>query len=200
MALVSTLDDAPLVHAEDRETWRAWLEANHATVSGVWLVTWRPGSGMPVLDYEAAVEEAVCFGWIDGQLGRVDERRHRLYFAPRRPRSAWSASNRARVEQLAAAGRMTPAGIAAVERAKANGQWTVLESVERLEVPSDLASALAADPKASAHWAAFPPSFRRQMLYWISSARRPATRAARVAETVRRAASNERLEARPRRG
>jgi uncharacterized protein YdeI (YjbR/CyaY-like superfamily) len=195
---VSALDDAPHVEVEDRATWRAWLEANHATSRGAWLVTWRPGSGRPVLDYEAAVEEAVCFGWIDSTGGQVDERRRKLYFAPRKARSAWSASNKARVERLAAAGAMAPAGFAAVERAKANGMWEVLDSVERLEVPSDLRAALDASPPAAGHWAAFTPSARKMILGWIALAKRPETRAARVAETARLAARNERPYQRPR--
>ena len=188
----SALHDAPHVEAADRATWRAWLEANHAAESGAWLVTWRPGSGMPVLDYEASVEEALCFGWIDSQGGRVDERRSKLYFARRKPRSAWAASNKARVERLTAAGLMAPAGLAAIERAKANGAWNHLDPIERLEVPDDLQAALDAGPPAAGHWAAFPPSVRKGLLAWIADARRSATRAARVAETARLAARNER--------
>lgn len=188
----SSVDDAPHVEAEDRATWRAWLEAHHATESGAWLVTWRPGSGRPVLDYEASVEEAFCFGWIDSRLDRADERRSKLYFARRQPRSTWAASNKARVERLLAAGLMAPAGLAAVERAKANGTWDHLDPIERLEVPDDLQAALDASPPAADHWATFPPSARKMRLAWIADARRPATRAARVAETARLAARNER--------
>jgi CTP:molybdopterin cytidylyltransferase MocA/uncharacterized protein YdeI (YjbR/CyaY-like superfamily) len=188
----SALGTAPHVQAEDRAAWRAWLEANHATESGAWLITWKPSSGMPTLDYEAAVEEALCFGWIDSTGGRVDERRSRLYFARRKPRSVWAASNKARVERLVAAGRMAPAGLAAVELAKANGSWDILDPVDRLEMPADLQAALDADPDALRHWTAFPPSLRKQLLGWIATARRPPTRTARVTETVRLAARNER--------
>ena len=188
----SALDRAPHVQAEDRASWRAWLEANHATESSAWLVTWRPGSGMPVLDYEASVEEALCFGWIDSTGGQVDESRRKLYFARRKPRSVWAASNKARVERLIAAGLMAPAGLAAIERAKANGSWAQLDAVERLEVPGDLQAALDAHPPAAAHWAAFPPSSRKMMLGWIADAVRPDTRAARVAAMARFAARNER--------
>jgi uncharacterized protein YdeI (YjbR/CyaY-like superfamily) len=187
-----SIDDAPHIEAGARATWRAWLEANHATAAGAWLVTWRAGRGRPVLDYEAAVEEAICFGWVDSRPGRVDEDRTKLYFAPRRPRSAWSASNKARVERLLAAGLMAPAGIAAVERARANGMWGHLEAVERVEVPADLAAALAARPPAADNFAAFPRSTRRAILEWIAAARRPETRSARVGETALLAARNER--------
>ncbi len=114
------LRDAPLVHADDRAAWRSWLEAHHATSHGCWLVTWRARSGRPRLPYEEAVEEALCFGWVDGAGGSFDEDRGKLYFAPRKPRSGWAASNKARVARLIAEGRMTPAGLAAIERARAD--------------------------------------------------------------------------------
>jgi len=189
---MSALDEAPWVEAEDRATWRAWLEANHETSSGAWLVTWRASSGRAGLDYEAAIEEALCFGWVDSTGGRVDDDRGKLYFAPRKPRSGWAATNKARVERLIAAGRMAPAGLAAIERAKANGSWEVLDSVERLEVPNDLAAALAAVPPAAASFAAFPPSARKQLLGWVALAMRPETRAARIREIAEAAARNER--------
>jgi len=190
---MAVLDEAPHVHADDRATWRMWLKENHATARGVWLVTWRPGSGRERLDYESAIQEALCFGWIDGTAGRYDDQRGRLYFAPRRPHSVWAASNKARVERLITEGRMEPAGLAAIERAKANGSWRVLDSAERLEVPDDLATALAAFPSATANFAAFPPSARKQMLSWVALAVRPATRSARITRIAEAAARNERL-------
>jgi uncharacterized protein YdeI (YjbR/CyaY-like superfamily) len=193
---MGALDEAPQVFAEDRATWHAWLEANHATVRGAWLVTWRRGHG-PALDYEAAIEEALCYGWVDGQAGRVDEGRGKLYFAPRKPTTGWSASNKARIERLVAAGRLAPAGLASVERAKANGAWNALDDVEAGVIPDDLAQALAAAPPAAANFEAFPWSARRQILYWIGQAKRPETRAARILETATRAARNERANERP---
>jgi uncharacterized protein YdeI (YjbR/CyaY-like superfamily) len=189
---MSALDDAPQVHADDRATWHAWLEANHATSNGAWLVTWRPRSGRVGLDYEAAIEEALCFGWVDSTGGRVDDDRGKLYFAPRKPRSGWAATNKARVERLIAAGRMAPAGLAAIERARANGSWDVLDSVERLEVPADLSAALAALPSAAANFAAFPPSARKQMLAWVAFAMRAQTRDARIGQIAEAAARNQR--------
>ncbi len=183
--------DAPLVHADDQRTWRDWLAANYETATGAWLVTWRRGRG-PVLDYETAVEEALCFGWIDSTGGKFDERRTKLYFAPRKVASMWSASNKARVVRLLADGRMTKAGLAAIERAKANGSWTILDDVERGIVPDDLAAALLSNPPAAERFAAFPWSARRAILVWLAQAKRPETRAARVRETAIRAARNER--------
>jgi uncharacterized protein YdeI (YjbR/CyaY-like superfamily) len=189
---MSALDDAPHVHADDRATWRAWLEANHATARGVWLVTFRARTGRPFLDYEAAVEEALCVGWVDSTGGRVDDERGRLYFAPRKARSVWAATNKARVARLIAEGRMGPAGLAAIERARADGSWEVLDGPERLEVPADLAAALDRLPPAAERFAAFPPSARKMMLAWIATALRPATRAARIERVAAAAALGER--------
>ena len=189
---MSPLADAPEVFAEDRLTWRAWLVANHEAAHGAWLVTWRSRSGKRGLPYEDAVEEALCFGWVDGTAGTVDEDRGKLYFAPRKPNSGWAATNKARVERLIADGRMAPAGLAAIERAKANGSWELLDTVERLEVPPDLAAALEALPPAAANFAAFPSSVRKQALTSLVMARRPETRADRVRRIADAAARNER--------
>jgi len=194
---MASLSDAPFVHADTRADWRAWLEANHASAEGARLVTWRKGHG-PVLDYGEAVEEALCFGWVDSTGGRFDEGRTKLYFARRRDRSEWSASNKARVERLIADGSMRPAGLAAIERARANGMWTALDEVEKGIVPEDLAAALAAHPPAAERFAAFPWSARRALLLWVSQAKKPETRAARVLETATRAARNQRATDRPR--
>ena len=190
---MTVLDEAPHVHADDRATWHAWLEANHASARGVWLVTWRRRTGRPTLSYEDAIEEALCFGWVDSTGGHLDDERGKLYFAPRKPRSVWAASNKARVEKLIREGRMTPAGLAAIERARANGSWNLLESSDRLEVPDDLAAALEAHPPADASFAAFPPSARKMMLGWLAVARRPETRARRIERIADAAARNERV-------
>ena len=176
----------------DRAGWRAWLEANHASSRGVWLVTGRAGSGLPRLDYEAAIEEALCFGWVDGQAGTVDEKRSRLYFAPRRPGSPWSRYNKERVERLVGAGRMAPAGLAAVERAKADGSWSIFDPVDRLEIPAELEVALDARPGARASWNAWPAGAKRQVLASIVLARRPETRLRRIEQAADAAVRNER--------
>ena len=183
--------DAPQVHPETRAAWRAWLEANHASESGVWLVSWRKDQG-PRVEYVEAVEEALCFGWIDGQGGNIDERRSRQYYAPRKPRSGWAATNKARVERLIAEGLMRPAGLAAIERAKANGAWTLYDDVEQGIVPPDLTAALDATPPAATNFAAFPKSAKQAMLAWIVLAKWPETRAAHIRQIVERAAVNER--------
>lgn len=179
------LDDAARVEPATREEWRAWLAAHHASASGVWFVTAKAGvRDRPRVAYEDAICEALCFGWVDGTLRRVDEDRTMLYFAPRKRGSTWAWTNKARVERLAAVGLMAPAGLAAVERAKADGSWSVLDAVEALEVPEDLATALGSDPAARAGYEALPASARKQLIWHVVSAKRPDTRARRVAAAV----------------
>jgi uncharacterized protein YdeI (YjbR/CyaY-like superfamily) len=155
-------------------------------------VTWKPRSGRPSLEYEAAVEEALCFGWIDSTGGRFDDQRAKLYFAPRKPNSVWAATNKARVERLVAEGLMAAPGLAVIDRAKASGAWEALDTVERLEVPADLAAALAAAEPAARNFASFPASARKMMLAWVALARRPDTRATRISQIAEAAARNER--------
>jgi len=181
------------IHPATLADWRAWLAANHARPEGVWLITYRPATGKTPFSYEQAVEEALCFGWIDGQANKLDDERTMLWFAPRRPGSGWARTNKARIERLIADGRMTPAGLAKIEAAQADGSWTLLDSVERLEVPDDLAAEFDKYPDARAHFDAFPPSARRMALTWIATAKRPETRAKRVAETARLAQENVRV-------
>ncbi len=173
----------------DRAAWRAWLEANHATATGVWAVTYRRSSGRPTVAYEDLIEEALCFGWIDSIGRRLDDERTMLRFTPRKKRSVWAATNKARVERLLAAGLMAPAGLRAVEAAKADGSWEALTDSDNLVVPDDLAAALEADATAARGFDALPPSSRKQLLFWVTSAKRPETRARRVAEVCRYAAA-----------
>ena len=176
----------------DRAGWRDWLEKNHATSDGAWLVTGRQNSGLPQIDYETAVQEALCFGWVDGQAGTVDERRSKLYFAPRRAGSPWSRYNKRRIEQLTAVGLMTTAGLAVIERAKADGSWTIFDSVDRLELPAEFEEALDLRANARANWDAWPESARRFVLSSIALAKRAETRARRIEEAAAAAERNER--------
>jgi uncharacterized protein YdeI (YjbR/CyaY-like superfamily) len=185
-------DGRPMVGPFDRVGWREWLITNHATASGVYLVSWRRGSGRASVSYEDAVEEALCVGWVDSSGRNLDEERSIQWFARRRPRSLWARSNKERVARLTAAGQMLPAGLAAVEEAKRSGMWTLLDDVEELIVPDDLAAVLEARPTAREKWDGFPPSARRAMLQWVVEARRPETRAQRIAEIADKASRNER--------
>ena len=185
-------DGRPMVGPFDRAGWRDWLIANHGASTGVYLVSWRRPTGRTSVPYEEAVEEALCVGWVDSTGRVIDDERSIQWFAPRRPRSAWARSNKERVERLAAAGLMLPAGLAAMEDAKRNGMWTLLDDVENLVVPDDLAAGLDAAPPARTHWDAFSRSARRAMLEWIAQARRPETRAERIARIADSATRNER--------
>jgi uncharacterized protein YdeI (YjbR/CyaY-like superfamily) len=188
--ILRPMDDKPTVQPLTRAEWRAWLEANHRSSSGVWLVSWRGRTGRPSLGYEAAVEEALCFGWIDGQLGRGDDERSFQWFAPRRPRSTWARSNKERLARLEAAGLMTDAGREAVALAQANGSWNSLDVIESLVVPDDLAAALASRPGAREKFDSSSESVRKMALARVYQARRPATRAARVEEIASVAATD----------
>lgn len=178
------------VHPKTRAEWREWLERNHARAEGVWLISYKKGTGKPRFEYDEAVEEALCFGWIDSKPNKLDEERSMLWFAPRKPGTGWSRANKERVEKMIAAGKMAPAGLAKVEAAKRDGSWTALDAIEALEIPPDLEKALEANPKAQEYFAAFPRSAKRSILEWIANAKTPETRARRVAETARLAAKN----------
>jgi uncharacterized protein YdeI (YjbR/CyaY-like superfamily) len=174
------MDDKPRVQPAGRAEWRAWLEANHRASGGVWLITWKRRAGEPTVGYEEAVEEALCFGWIDGVIRRVDDDRLMEWFAPRRPKSTWARTNKERVARLEATGLMTDAGRRAVEIARTNGSWESLDVIDALVVPDDLAAALAERPEARERFDASSVSVRRSALAWVYQARRPQTRAARV--------------------
>ena len=161
---------------------------NHAISPGVWLAVGKKGNTRTRLTYDDAVEEAVAFGWIDSTVRRLDEHRFKQLFTPRRPGSQWSRSNKERVDRLTERGLMTPAGMAAVESAKADGSWTLLDDIEDMKVPDDLEAALAANPDAARNFEGFSATARKLSLYWIGTAKRADTRAERIAETVRSAA------------
>jgi uncharacterized protein YdeI (YjbR/CyaY-like superfamily) len=182
----------PLFHPETRAAWRRWLEANHGSTRGVWLVSWRRTTGRPAVPYEQAVEESLCFGWIDSTVTILDDERSLQLMTPRKPRSTWTRLNRERVARLDAEGRMSAAGRRAVEVARANGWWTILDPVEDLLEPVDLAAALDAVPPARVSWDGFPPSARKQLLWWVISAVKPETRSRRIATIIADAAEGRR--------
>ncbi len=178
------------VHPLSRAEWRAWLEEHQAQKEGVWLVSYKSSTGKPRVEYAEAVEEALCFGWIDSRGNTLDAERSMLWFAPRRKGTGWSRSNKERVERLIAEGRMAPAGLAKVEAARLDGSWDALNEIEDLVIPADLAKMLEGNPTAKAHFEAFPRSVKRAILEWIASAKRPETRQKRIEETVRLAEKN----------
>jgi len=182
-------------HPKTRAAWRRWLEKHHTRDTGVWLVSFRNKTGKPRVEYGAAVEEALCFGWIDSKAVLLDDERGMQWFSPRRPRTGWSKINKARIEHLLATDLMHASGLAKLAQAKKDGSWELFDDVEAGVVPDDLAKALASKRHAVAHFEAFPPSRKKGILAWIKMAKRPETRAARIAETVRLAEENQRSNA-----
>ncbi len=181
------------MEVKSRAEWRQWLAEHHAQADGVWLVTYKKAADPKrYLSYDDIVEEAICFGWIDSLPRALDAERSMRLVAPRRPKSAWSAVNKARAARLVAAGRCVPAGLAAIERAKADGSWSKLDPVEALVTPPDLSRALARYKSASHYFASFPRSSKRIILEWIAGAKTEATRLKRIEETARLAAENRR--------
>jgi uncharacterized protein YdeI (YjbR/CyaY-like superfamily) len=178
--------ELPELIVRDPGKWRAWLLDHHDDSAGVWLVLAKKGTVEPTsLTYDQALEEALCHGWIDGQVGRRDETTYRQRFTPRRPRSTWSKRNTGIAERLLAEGRMHPAGTAEVERAKTDGRWAAAYAgPAAIEVPPDLAAALAAEPKAEATFEALSRQNRYAVLYRIVTVKREETRARRIEQFV----------------
>lgn len=156
------------------------------------MISYKKESGQPRVTYDEAVEEALCFGWIDSRPNKLDDQRTMLWFAPRKPGTGWSKLNKERVERLLAAGLIAPAGLAKIEAARQDGSWNALDAVEALEIPPDLAAALASFESAAGNFDAFPRSVKRGILEWIASAKTPETRARRIAETASLAEENKR--------
>ena len=161
-----------MFYPKTRRAWRAWLEKNHASASGIWLMYFKKQTGKPTVTYAESVEEALCFGWIDSKPARLDDERHLLWFTKRKPKSVWSKLNKSRLERLLEAGLVAPAGLESIRLAKANGSWSSIDASEDMIEPDDLVSALEANAKALAFWRAFPPSARKAILQWIIAAKR----------------------------
>lgn len=193
-------DAPPLLTVPDAAAWREWLDAHHEDHPGVWLVLAKKGTTCPTsLTYDQALEEALCFGWVDGQLGRGDDATFRRRFSPRRPASAWSQRNVALVERLLSEGRMQPAGLAAVQRAKSSGSWEgAYASAATIEVPPDLAAALDATPGARTAFDHLDGGNRYAVLYRVETARRADTRARRIEQLVAMLARGETIHPRRR--
>lgn len=183
-------DGIDTCEATSRQAWRDWLEANHLTEKSVWLIIYKKECGKSSVYYDEAVDEALCFGWIDSKPNKRDEESYYQFFAKRNPNSNWSKVNKDKVARLLESGRMAPAGLAAVETAKQNGTWTALDNVEALVIPDDLQAALNKDPIAAGHFDKFPKSSKRGILEWIFNAKKPETRQKRIDETIALAAKN----------
>ncbi|MFP5219324.1 MAG: YdeI/OmpD-associated family protein [Actinomycetes bacterium] len=184
--------DREQVHVERVEQWRGWLEQHADRGEGVWLVTWKKATGLPSPSYDDVVCEALAVGWVDSTAGTLDDERSMLWFAPRKRGSGWSRANKQRLERLEREGRMRPRGQVVVDAAKADGSWALLDDVEDLVVPPDLAAAFAASRGSREVWEAFPRSVKRMHLERLVQAKREQTRQRRIEDIVSAASRGER--------
>ena len=186
--------DYTTTHPKTRKQWRDWLEKNHQTSPGVWFTYYKKETGKPRVSYDEAVEEALCFGWIDSLPRKLDAERTMLKFTPRKPKSVWSKLNKTRVEKLITDKLMMPAGAACIAIAKQNRSWDTLTASDNAaatnQLPDDLTIFFAKNKKAKENFQKFSMSIRKQFLAWIDSAKRPETRKERIKQTVLMAAAN----------
>ena len=184
--------DLPLLAFPDATAFRAWLEANGETCPGFWMKFAKAGAAEPTISKAQAIETALCFGWIDGQIATLDEAYFRTRFTPRRAKSKWSAINRQSAERLIAQGAMTQAGLREVEAARTDGRWDAAYAPQsRAEPPADLAAALAANPAAERFFGEIDAANRYAVIYRVNEAKKPETRAARIAKFVEMLAGGE---------
>ena len=183
-------DGVSAYHAPSRADWRAWLEQHHQQEKSVWLIIYRKESATPSVYYDEAVDEALCFGWVDSKPNKRDEESYFQFFSRRNPKSNWSRVNKQKVAALIEAGRMAEPGYEMVRLAQESGTWTALDEVENGVVPEDLQAALDQYEHAAQHFAEFPRSVKRGILEWIFNAKRNETRQKRIDETARLAKQN----------
>jgi uncharacterized protein YdeI (YjbR/CyaY-like superfamily) len=170
--------------------WRKWLQKNHYKEEAVWVVYYKKASGKPTVAYSDAVDEALCFGWIDSKAVSIDDETFKQFFSRRKPTSVWSKVNKAKIEKLIAANKMTDAGLKVIDIAKANGTWTILDAVEELLIPDEMEKLFATNKKAKENFLAFSRTDKRNILQWIALAKRPETTQARINEAVQLAKEN----------
>ncbi|KYC48515.1 MAG: hypothetical protein AMQ74_01594 [Candidatus Methanofastidiosum methylothiophilum] len=176
--------------AKDRNEWRNWLKDNYNTSKGVWLVYYKKNSQRSSVTYEEAVEEALCFGWIDSTVNSIDEERYMQLYTPRKINSIWSKLNKERVENLIRQGLMTDAGFSKIDAAKKNGSWDLLSSIDDLIIPIDLEKAFSQNETAYKNFNEFKNPIKKAILYWVISAKRPETRKKRIEKIIATASEN----------
>jgi uncharacterized protein YdeI (YjbR/CyaY-like superfamily) len=189
---METKNNIPAFHAKNRADWRNWLLLNASKEKSVWLIIYHKKSSTPSIYYPEAIEEALCFGWIDSKSIKRDEESSYLSFTSRKPKGKWSSVNKERVERLIASGLMMPAGQAMIDLAKETGAWDALVDAENEVIPPDMQELFNENEKSHQHFLAFPPSAKRQILQWISDAKKEETRMQRIIKTVEMAAANQR--------
>jgi uncharacterized protein YdeI (YjbR/CyaY-like superfamily) len=169
-------------YPNNNEAWRKWLEKNHISVSSVWLIYYKKLSNQPSVKYSDAVDIALCFGWIDSKQMPIDEEKYMQFFCKRKPKSVWSKVNKAKVERLIAEGKMTKAGYESIEIAKKNGNWTILDNAENLVIPKNLEKEFTKYKNAKNNFIQLSRSDKRNILQWLTLAKRPETIQKRIAE------------------
>jgi uncharacterized protein YdeI (YjbR/CyaY-like superfamily) len=171
-------------YAKNRKEWRSWLSKNSASTSSIWLIIYHKTSATPSLTYDEAVEESICFGWIDSKPNKRDAESYYLFIAKRKPKSNWSKANRERAARMIKSKQMTKSGLAMIELAKKTGTWLALNEVQSSVIPDDLKKALGKNKLANENFEKFPPSSKRIILEWILNAKKEETRLKRIRETV----------------
>ena len=179
-----------IFYPKSRQEWREWLLQNHNTVQSVWLIYYKKKSNIPTVIYSEAVDEALCFGWIDSKSKPIDDEKFMQFFSRRNPKSVWSKVNKAKIERLTNSGLMTAAGFEIIEKAKQNGSWTILDQAEALIVPDDLEAAFQKRPNAKIYFMGLSRSDKRNILQWLTLAKRPETRLNRATEIAELADQN----------
>ncbi|MGS2761749.1 YdeI/OmpD-associated family protein [Sinomicrobium sp. M5D2P9] len=166
------------------QQWRAWLEENHDRRESVWLIRYKKKSGIPTISWSEAVDEALCFGWIDSKAKPIDDEKYMQFFCKRKAVSTWSKINKEKIERLIADGSMTGAGLKSVEIAKQNGSWTILDDVEALIIPDDLEEGFKTRPGSKDFFLSLSKSVKKIILQWLVFAKREETRQKRIGEIV----------------
>lgn len=180
-----------IFYPTSRPHWRKWLEANHDTQPAVWVVFHKKQSGMPTISWSDAVDEALCFGWVDSKKLPVDDTTFKQFFSRRKKQSTWSKINKQKIQRLLAEGLIMKAGLESIETAKQNGSWTVLDDVEELIIPKDLKEAFKTRPGSEAYFLSLSRSVKKGMLQWLVLAKRPETREKRISEIAELAAQKQ---------
>jgi uncharacterized protein YdeI (YjbR/CyaY-like superfamily) len=178
------------IEARSAAAWRKWLERNHDKETSVWLIIYKKESGHASVYYPEAVDEALCFGWVDSKINKRDDHSYYQYFAKRNPKSNWSNVNKKKVETLLDAGKMAPSGLTMINLAKKTGTWNALDQVEALVIPPDMMSLFSENKTALTNWEKFPRSAKRGILEWIMNAKQAETRKKRIREAVDKAGQN----------
>lgn len=178
------MSDKPEIYFKNDVEWRSWLTINHNTSNGIYLILYKVESKKPSMRWEEAVRVALCFGWIDSTVKRLDHERRRQYFCPRNPKSVWSKLNKTYIENLITENLMHQSGLKKIEAAKQDGSWIALDDVENLIVPNDLQIAFNKNVIAFDNYKNFAPSYRKSYLYWLNQAKREETRQNRIQQII----------------